>query len=152
MSARPTDDGRVREIYKQAKAALERVAVMDLERDDIIAVYAPSDMTGMIVDAVYANVFAMLEEVSNLTFDTMSRYPNIPWDQIRGMRNRMVHEYFNFDRRYLADALEEGVPELIEFCKEYARDGGMALDGDVVIPRSPRASIHRGRSSSHEDR
>ena len=47
------------------------------------------------------------EAASRVPADTQQRYPNIPWPQIIGMRNRLVHGYDIVDYRY---RLEHGHP------------------------------------------
>lgn len=40
------------------------------------------------------------------------KYPQIPWDLIRAMRNRLIHVYFNFDDKILWDTLSTDIPFL----------------------------------------
>ena len=37
------------------------------------------------------------EAASRITHDTKEQYPDIPWKDIVGMRNRLIHEYFDID-------------------------------------------------------
>ncbi len=39
--------------------------------------------------------------------------PSVPWRQVIGMRNFLVHEYFRIDRRTVWETLERDVPDLI---------------------------------------
>ncbi|NNM71170.1 HepT-like ribonuclease domain-containing protein [Enterovirga aerilata] len=39
--------------------------------------------------------------------------PDVPWSAIRGMRNRLVHEYWLCDEFILACAVSEDLPKLI---------------------------------------
>lgn len=39
-----------------------------------------------------------------MSVETMASYQELPWDEIRGMRNRMTHAYFNFDNEFLIEA------------------------------------------------
>lgn len=130
MSARATDDARVLEIWTQAQAALRRFEHTGLTLDDLVVDHEPEDETGMFVDAIFKNVYQVAEEATNLDIDTMLEFPSYPWGQIRGMRNRVAHEYFSFDGRYLYDALTCGLPELLGFCEEYARRRGFELPDD----------------------
>jgi uncharacterized protein with HEPN domain len=45
-------------------------------------------------DAVIRNLEIIGEAVKNISGDLKSVYPDIPWQRIAGMRDRMIHEYF----------------------------------------------------------
>ena len=52
------------------------------------------------------------ELVKEITEETMSKYANIPWNSIRGMRNRIVHDYENVDLSVLWGTIKESLPDL----------------------------------------
>ncbi len=58
------------------------------------------------------------ELVKEITEETMSKYTNIPWNSIRGMRNRIVHDYENVDLSVLWGTIKESLPELEEKLKD----------------------------------
>ena len=41
-------------------------------------------------------------------------YPQIPWRSIKGMRNRIVHDYENVDLAVLWGTITKSLPTLIE--------------------------------------
>ena len=41
------------------------------------------------------------EAASRITTDTHRAYPQIPWRQIVGLRNRVVHSYFDVDLKLI---------------------------------------------------
>lgn len=43
---------------------------------------------------------------------------SIPWNQIKGMRNIVVHDYGDIDLEVVWDTAINGVPTLKEFCEE----------------------------------
>lgn len=43
--------------------------------------------------------------------------PAVPWPQIIGMRNRLVHAYFDINRDILWDTVELALPPLLEQLK-----------------------------------
>ena len=47
--------------------------------------------------AAVACVFILGEASNHIPESVKQKYSEIPWDQIRGMRNRVVHEYFEVD-------------------------------------------------------
>ena len=44
--------------------------------------------------------------------DTINTYSDIPWNSIKGMRNRIVHNYENVDLSVLWGTIKESLPEL----------------------------------------
>jgi len=52
------------------------------------------------------------ELVKEITDETIEKYPTIPWNSIKGMRNRIVHDYENVDLSVLWGTIRESLPEL----------------------------------------
>lgn len=48
-------------------------------------------------DAIIRRLEIIGEAVKNLPTPFKSRYPDIPWKQIAGMRDILIHEYFDVD-------------------------------------------------------
>ena len=53
------------------------------------------------------------EAASKVSSDTRNTHSNIPWQPIVGMRNRLVHAYFDIDADILWVAATQEVPELL---------------------------------------
>jgi uncharacterized protein with HEPN domain len=49
------------------------------------------------VDAVVRNLEVIGEAARQFPGDFTSRHPDIPWNKITGLRNRIVHDYFGMD-------------------------------------------------------
>lgn len=58
------------------------------------------------------------ELVKEITDETMAKYANIPWNSIKGMRNRIVHDYENIDLSVLWGTIKESLPELRDKLKD----------------------------------
>jgi uncharacterized protein with HEPN domain len=41
-------------------------------------------------------------------------YPEVPWRNMRGMRNRMAHGYFDIDLNVVWETAQEWLPELLK--------------------------------------
>ena len=54
------------------------------------------------------------EAASRVSDDLKQRYPLIPWGAMAGMRNRLVHAYFDIDLDVVWDTVTIAMPELIE--------------------------------------
>ena len=64
------------------------------------------------------------EAASRVDDDIRRAHPAIPWRDIVGMRNRLVHGYFDIDLRLVWDTVETDLPDLIEQLERLVpRDG-----------------------------
>jgi uncharacterized protein with HEPN domain len=54
------------------------------------------------------------EAASRVSQETKDEYPEIPWHQMIGMRNRLVHEYFRVDLAAVWETVWTDLPPLIE--------------------------------------
>lgn len=76
--------------------------------------------------AAEALVTRLGEAVSSLPEAFRSDHPGIPWDEIRGMRNLIAHEYHRTDVEIVWVAVSERIPEL-------ARELGLDVPPDLPI-------------------
>ena len=65
-------------------------------------------------EAVIRNLEVLGEAVKNLSAEIKSRYPHVPWRQISGMRDKLIHQYFGVDLGFVWDALENRLDSLSE--------------------------------------
>lgn len=64
------------------------------------------------IDAVARNLEILGEAARQLPDDFVSRYPDLPWRQIAGLRNRVVHEYFGLDLGIIWQVIRYDLPPL----------------------------------------
>ena len=64
------------------------------------------------VDAVVRNVEIIGEAVKQLHDDFKAANPAVPWAQIAGLRNRIVHDYAGVDLEIIWQIVQESLPEL----------------------------------------
>ena len=50
------------------------------------------------------------EAANRISPEARSRFPNIPWVQIIGLRNRLIHGYDSIDMEILRHILQEDLP------------------------------------------
>ncbi|PTL35119.1 hypothetical protein CLG94_11600 [Candidatus Methylomirabilis limnetica] len=62
------------------------------------------------------------EAANRMSQPTQSRHPEIPWLQIIGMRNRLVHGYDVIDFDLLWDTITTDLPPLIDALQEIVED------------------------------
>ncbi len=58
------------------------------------------------------------ELAKEISDETQKDYENIPWKSIKGMRNKIVHDYENVDLSVLWATIKESLPELKNSLKE----------------------------------
>ena len=59
------------------------------------------------------------EAAARVSVEGRSRYPSIPWREVIGMRNRLVHGYDSIDLDVLWDTVELDLPPLITQLEKY---------------------------------
>lgn len=62
------------------------------------------------------------EAAKRLPVDLISSYPQIPWKQIAGTRDRISHGYDQTDYNVLWDAAKNDVPSLLSTVEQMLRD------------------------------
>lgn len=76
-------------------------------------VRADLDNDLMLTFAVVRAVEIIGEAASKISEETRGAHPEIPWRAIVGMRNRLVHAYFEIDADVVWVAATEEVPALL---------------------------------------
>jgi uncharacterized protein with HEPN domain len=64
--------------------------------------------------AVVADFIIVGEAAANMPDEVVSSHPEVPWPVLRGMRNALVHAYFDVDPRIVWDTIQQDLPSLID--------------------------------------
>lgn len=64
------------------------------------------------IDSVVRNLEVIGEAANRLPSDFCARHPEIPWRRIVGLRNRIVHEYFDVDIDLVWEIVDSELPTL----------------------------------------
>jgi uncharacterized protein with HEPN domain len=64
------------------------------------------------IDAVVRNLEIIGEAAHRMPAECVTMYPGVPWQQIAGLRNRIVHEYFGLDLEIVWQIIERDLPPL----------------------------------------
>jgi uncharacterized protein with HEPN domain len=108
MSKR-TPDLLIQDIIESAQKILEYTK--GLAYDDF-----KSD--SMRVDAVIRNFEIIGEAANNISLACQNQYPQIPWREMVGMRNRIVHAYFEVDLDVVWQVIIDDLPKLLRFVNQ----------------------------------
>ncbi|MFZ1755366.1 MAG: DUF86 domain-containing protein [Caldilineaceae bacterium] len=60
--------------------------------------YEDFEENNLVTDAVVRNIEIIGEASKNIPDDIRYLFKDIPWQKLRGIRNRIVHDYFDVDR------------------------------------------------------
>jgi uncharacterized protein with HEPN domain len=74
----------------------------------------------ILLDSAVRHQLEILGEAANaISQKTQRELPNIPWKHIVGLRNRLIHEYFDIDHDIIWQTIKEGLPPLVLEIKKY---------------------------------
>ena len=68
----------------------------------------------MLILSVIKDIEIIGEAASKISNETMNLYSVIPWQDIIGMRNRLIHGYFDVDIKLVWNTLKYNLPDLIK--------------------------------------
>jgi len=68
----------------------------------------------MLKDAVERNFEIIGEAVKNLSDKFRAEYPHIPFKQIAGMRDKLIHDYFGVDYQIVWQTVKNKLPQFKE--------------------------------------
>lgn len=79
-----------------------------------------------LLDGVCMKLIAVGESIKNLDKLTerslLVNYPQIPWREVMGMRDIIVHHYFEIDADVIFATVRENVPELLSIISLIKKD------------------------------
>ncbi len=109
-----TKDNRyyIKKIITDLKFVLkhtESLSQEDLKKNEIL------------IDSVMFRLIQISENSDKLTDDFKSQYAFVPWRAIKGMRNRIVHEYGNVDLTVVYNTVKNDIPELLGELEELSK-------------------------------
>jgi len=109
-------------------AALEKIAefTAGMTYDEFLA----DDRTQ---SAVIRKFEIVGEATKKIPLSMREKYPDIPWREMAGMRDRLIHTYFDVDRLLLWRTVVNRVPELRPGDRPNPRAGARAVTGFPAV-------------------
>jgi uncharacterized protein with HEPN domain len=107
---------------------------------------------GLVFDAVRVRLIEIGEAVKDVDRELLTQHPDIPWDQVAGMRDRLAHRYFDTSHAIVAATVEQDLPELEEAVRGLLNrsvappGGGGAARGGGLWGGPPRGGPGGGRA------
>jgi len=66
------------------------------------------------VDAVVRNLIIIGEAAGHVPEEVRKRTPEVPWVDMRAMRNFIVHEYFGVSGKIIWDTVQDDLPAIVD--------------------------------------
>lgn len=110
-------DDRVRLKHMMDAAASAVRFTNGRTRDDL-------DVDELLTFGLTHAVMIIGEAAARIASSSRSELPEVPWSQIIGMRNRLVHAYFDVDRNILWETVTVAIPDLLTKLQTWHQGGG----------------------------
>ena len=109
------DRVRLQHMLDAARQAMEFAA--GCTRDDL-------DIDAMRARALVQCLAVVGEAAARVDEEARSKHPVIPWRKIVGVRNRLVHAYFDIDHDQIWRMVTEDLPTLAEHLQQILQENG----------------------------
>lgn len=98
------DDAYLFDILESARTALEYMngkTWEDFSKDSLLQ------------DAVVRRLEIIGEASGRVSTETQTKYPHLPWQAMKGTRNRIIHEYDSIELDIIWDIVAQDLPFLV---------------------------------------
>lgn len=84
------------------------------------------DSTRLLQDGVIRQIEIVGEAVRHISKDIRKTYPEVPWQDVAGMRDKLIHDYFGVDIEKVWLTAQEDLPvlkeQVIGILKDYGQE------------------------------
>lgn len=98
------DQTRFQHMLDAAQAAISHLD--NRKREDL-------DCNRLLINGIIRELEILGEAASQITAETRLRYPFLPWREMIGMRNRLIHAYFDVDHQAVWLVVKDDLPCLV---------------------------------------
>lgn len=110
---RSEDKIRLRHILDEAGEAIQ--FVKDISFED----FTKDSKT---VHAVFRAIEIIGEAAAKISGECKELHPDIPWADIIGMRNHLIHVYFDVDHETVWETVKTDIPKLVQIIAPLLKD------------------------------
>lgn len=110
---RADDRVRLRHMVEAAESAMQFIA--GRQRTDL-------DEDRMLLFALVRAIEVISEAASKVSADTQTTHTGIPWRAIIGMRNRLIHAYFEINTEIVWKTVTQEIPALLSQLRALTAD------------------------------
>lgn len=72
----------------------------------------------MVQDAIIRNIEIIGEATKNISSEMTSSYEKIPWKEMAGMRDKLIHDYMGVEIDVVWKTIELDIPDLDKLLKD----------------------------------
>lgn len=73
-------------------------------------------------DAVVRNLEIVGEAAKNISEELKGKYPQVPWKDLSGVRDKLIHHYFGVNFDVVWDIVKEELPEVLSQLEEILKN------------------------------
>lgn len=110
---------RDQDYLSDIREAIQRIAVYTAGLD-----YEQFMQDSKTQDAVVRNLEIIGEATKNLSSRLRRVYAQIPWKDLAGMRDKMIHHYFGINYEIVWTIAKEELPDLLSQIQDILTNGG----------------------------
>ena len=97
----------IRDATERIQKATKNVSYLDLSQNDIL------------LRAVVYDIMVIGEASKNVPEDLKTTYSDIPWKNVSGTRDKLVHDYFDIDVDIIWNIITHELPKLKKAIDDY---------------------------------